>query len=127
MYCQNCGKKIDEKAVICIGCGCAIKRNGKGKGIASMVLGILAIIYSLIAFLVVLDDEAELYSYYSASEMAGYIIGSVLIQSVLAIISVSLAASERKTNKNGFNTSGLWLSISSFILIAIQIIILICN
>lgn len=127
MYCQNCGKKIDENAVICVGCGCAIKRKGKGKGIASMVLGILSVLYSLIAFLVLLDDEVELYSYYSASEMVGYIIGFVLIQSVLAIISVSLAASERKTNKNGFNTSGLWLSISSFILIAIQIIILICN
>lgn len=127
MYCQNCGKKIDENAVICVGCGCAIKNKGKGRGIASMVLGILSVLYSLIAFLVVLDDEVELYSYYSASEMVGYIIGFVLIQSVLAIISVSLAASERKTNKNGFNTSGLWLSISSFILIAIQIIILICN
>ncbi len=127
MYCQNCGKKIDENAVICVGCGCAIKKKGKGRGIASMVLGILSVLYSLIAFLVVLDDEVELYSYYSASEMVGYIIGFVLIQSVLAIISVSLAASERKTNKNGFNTSGLWLSISSFILIAIQIIILICN
>ena len=127
MYCQNCGKKIDENAVICVGCGCAIKKKGKGRGIASMVLGILSVLYSLIAFLVVLDDEVELYSYYSASEMVGDIIGFVLIQSVLAIISVSLAASERKTNKNGFNTSGLWLSISSFILIAIQIIILICN
>ncbi len=125
MYCQNCGKKIDEKAVICIGCGCAIKRKEKGKGIASMVLGILAVIYSLLALLVVLDKEVALYSYYDISETIGTIIGTVLIQSVLAIISVSLAVSERKTNKNGFNTSGLWLSISSFILIAIQIMILI--
>ena len=125
MYCQNCGKRIDEKAVICIGCGCAIKRKGKGKGIASMVLGILAVIYSLLALLVVLDKEVALYSYYDISETIGTIIGTILIQSVLAIISVSLAVSERKTNKNGFNTSGLWLSISSFILIAIQIMILI--
>ena len=125
MYCQNCGKKIDENAVICVGCGCAIKRKGKGKGIASMVLGILSVIYSLLALLVVLDKEVALYSYYDISETIGTIIGTVLIQSVLAIISVSLAVSERKTNKNGFNTSGLWLSISSFILIAIQIMILI--
>ena len=127
MYCQNCGKKIDGNAVICLGCGCAIKKKGKGKGIASMILGILAVFYSLISFLIVIDDEVELYSYYSCTEMLGYIIGFVLIQSVLAIISVSLAVSERKTSKNGFNTSGLWLSISAFILLIIQIMILIFN
>ena len=28
MYCSNCGKEIDNKAVICIHCGCAINNNG---------------------------------------------------------------------------------------------------
>lgn len=128
MFCQNCGKKIDEKAVICIGCGCAVKRRGtKGKGIASMVLGIISVFYSLISFLTILDGEITLYGYYSSAEKVGYAIGVSLIQSVLATISICLATSERKNNKNGFNTSGLWLSISSFILIAIQTIILFCN
>lgn len=27
MYCQNCGKEIDDKAVICIGCGCAVNNT----------------------------------------------------------------------------------------------------
>lgn len=27
MYCSNCGKEIDDKAVICVGCGCATKNN----------------------------------------------------------------------------------------------------
>lgn len=27
MYCRNCGKEVDEKAVICIHCGCAIWEN----------------------------------------------------------------------------------------------------
>lgn len=128
MFCQNCGKKIDEKAVICIGCGCAVKRRGtKGKGIASMVLGIISVFYSLMAFLTVIDGEITLYGYYSIAERVGYVIGLSLIQSVLATISICLAVSERKNNKNGFNTSGLWLSISSFILVAIQTIVLFCN
>ena len=25
MYCQHCGKEIDDKAVICIHCGCQVK------------------------------------------------------------------------------------------------------
>lgn len=24
MYCQNCGKQIDDKAVVCVGCGVAV-------------------------------------------------------------------------------------------------------
>ena len=27
MYCRNCGKEIDEKAVVCIHCGCAVMEN----------------------------------------------------------------------------------------------------
>ena len=27
MFCSNCGKEIDEKAVICIHCGCATHNN----------------------------------------------------------------------------------------------------
>lgn len=27
MYCKNCGKEIDDKAVICVGCGCAVESN----------------------------------------------------------------------------------------------------
>ncbi len=25
MFCANCGKEVDDKAVICVHCGCAIK------------------------------------------------------------------------------------------------------
>lgn len=25
MFCSNCGKEIDDKAVVCIGCGCAVQ------------------------------------------------------------------------------------------------------
>lgn len=26
-FCANCGKEIDEKAVVCVHCGCAVKDN----------------------------------------------------------------------------------------------------
>lgn len=28
MFCQKCGKQIDDDAVICIGCGCTVKKEG---------------------------------------------------------------------------------------------------
>lgn len=27
MFCSNCGKEIDEKAVVCVHCGCAVRNN----------------------------------------------------------------------------------------------------
>lgn len=27
MYCRECGKEIDDKAVVCIHCGCAVNDN----------------------------------------------------------------------------------------------------
>lgn len=131
MYCTNCGKKVDEKAVVCVGCGCAIKnniyssKNKKGKGIASMVLGIISVFYSLVAFTLVSNLDVALY-YYDGAEQLGYAIGLVLIQSVLATIGICLAVAERKNNKNGFNTSGLWLTLSTFIMSTIQFLIVIC-
>ena len=130
MYCPNCGKKVDEKAVICVGCGVMLNNNAapvastkpkRGKGIASMVLGILALLYCLIAFAGFEDLEQELFGATSSYQF-GFAFGYVLIQSVLAIVSVCLACAERKTEKNGFNTAGLWLSLASFLLIAITFI-----
>lgn len=131
MYCQNCGKEINEKAVVCIGCGAPVNnyynnlkinnKPKKGKGIASMVLGIIAVFYCLSAFAAFEELGSYLY-YYSGAEQFGFAIGFILMQTILAIVGICLAISERKNNKNGFNTSGLWLSIASFAMIAIQFI-----
>ena len=29
MFCQNCGKEIDDNAVICVHCGCEVKQGNK--------------------------------------------------------------------------------------------------
>lgn len=128
MYCSNCGKKVDEKAVICVNCGCELKkRSGQnGKGIASMVLGIIALFYALCAFINIVDLGSYLDSSYSSmSYQIGFAIGYVLVQSVLSIIGFVLALIERKTKKNGFNTAGFWLSIVTFVIVAIQFIIVV--
>ena len=29
MYCRKCGKEIDDQAIVCIGCGCAVQETKK--------------------------------------------------------------------------------------------------
>ena len=29
MYCRKCGKEIDDEAIVCIGCGCAVEETKK--------------------------------------------------------------------------------------------------
>lgn len=132
MYCSNCGKEVDKNAVVCIHCGCALNNNtltnkkGHGKGIASMVLGIIGVFFALAAFGNVSDDALRLaLAFTESGYKIGYAIGTVLIQSICAIIAVCLAAAERKTEKNGYNTAGLWLSIVTFVMIFIQFIMVI--
>ena len=31
MYCRKCGKEIDDEAVVCIGCGCAVEETKVNK------------------------------------------------------------------------------------------------
>lgn len=115
MYCRNCGKELDDNIKFCPECGAStgdyeIKkeqenmnydRPKKGKGIASMVLGIIAVYFgfSILA-------SATYYEDFGFAFATGY----VLIPAVLSIISNCLGVSERKNNKNGFNLAGLVLS-----------------
>ena len=58
MYCKKCGKEIDNDAVICTSCGCAvdkesIKNGTKKTGVGvlfALFLGILALIISLLLY-----------------------------------------------------------------------------
>ena len=61
-FCTNCGNELNENAVFCVKCGVATnnvvtpvikpKQPGKGLGIASMILGILATFYSICALFI---------------------------------------------------------------------------
>ena len=57
MYCRKCGKEIDDEAVVCIGCGCAVEETKKdteqdtsktGMGILmGWLLGLIGLIIGL--------------------------------------------------------------------------------
>lgn len=131
MYCSNCGNKVDEKAVVCVKCGVLINnkinviknenKQNNGRGIASTILGIIAVYISLTAFRV-MPDVDSIISSYNEEEVFFFAIGIVLLQTIFAIISLLLALFERKNNKNGFNTCGFILSIISLLISFVQFI-----
>lgn len=47
MYCSHCGKEVNEKAVVCVNCGCSLKNTnyslGNYEGKNKLVAGLLAI------------------------------------------------------------------------------------
>ena len=60
-YCTNCGKEIDDLAVICVGCGCSQKENiyykeGDSKSFGWAFLGFLFPIVGLILWLLWKDS-----------------------------------------------------------------------
>ncbi len=53
MYCRNCGKTIDDKAVICPNCGvpqAEQKKPVNGFGVAGFIIGLLSIWLGYILF-----------------------------------------------------------------------------
>jgi len=43
MFCRNCGKQIDDKAVICVGCGVPVKAEASATGSGAAVRMLLPI------------------------------------------------------------------------------------
>ena len=68
MYCNNCGKEVNDKAVVCINCGCAIESaknssaaqatNDNG-GIGWWLLGFLIPLVGLIVYLVFAESRPK--------------------------------------------------------------------
>ena len=55
MFCYNCGKEIDDKAVICVHCGCSMTKKASAADAPSTgfaVLGFLVPIVGLILYLI---------------------------------------------------------------------------
>lgn len=147
MFCYNCGKEVDDNAVICVNCGVALKKSEpleaeeekpkRGKGIASMVLGIISIIFvllclaslsSVISSMEYALESNESYVEYSFAYKLGVCIGLSIYTLPTSITGLCLACSERrKSSKNGFNTAGLWLNLITLIITGIMYITVFIN
>lgn len=119
-FCTNCGNEINENAVVCVKCGVSTNNNvktnekikGNGLGIASLVLGIFAILNSLGALLLtsclLLAGE-----YFIIEEKIVFGILFYMFPIVLFIIGLVLGFVSRNKIKNGVNLTGLLLNFIS--------------
>lgn len=107
-YCNNCGTQVSENAKFCENCGSTVnsyqyysgqpqynyqyppqqysyyprpKTPGKGQGIASMVLGIIGLVYAFLFFIAVVESGGDI------ADMAAV----VFIMSPLSIMAICFA------------------------------------
>lgn len=95
MFCSHCGKEIDDKAVVCIHCGCAVKGNGTvpaANDESSLGYGILGFFLPLIGFIVYLTSKDN-YPLRAKSAGKGALIGFCVgvFFYILSIILLALA------------------------------------
>ena len=87
MFCKNCGKEINDQAVVCPGCGCAtggknvLAMDGDASSFGYAFLGFLIPIVGLILFLMWKND----YPLRAKSAGKGALI-SVIVSVVLLVI-----------------------------------------
>ncbi|HCG67085.1 MAG TPA: hypothetical protein DEW22_00150 [Clostridiales bacterium] len=119
MLCSNCGSKLPDNAVFCPNCGQSVLPDapknqpgdptatneavtvpGNGLGIASMVLGILSLVFMCIFYLGI------------PMSIIGLVLGAVSIHKAKAV-----------NMKNGMAVAGVTCSIISIVLYAVLIIL----
>lgn len=99
MFCKNCGREIDDKAVFCIHCGVAIDKVKKinGLGLAGFVVSLVSLYFGV---------------YFCIASIVG------LVLSVVGMVNA------KKCRLNGFAIAGLVIGIISVLIWAIVWIIL---
>lgn len=132
-FCSNCGEKLNENAVFCVKCGVATnsvitpevkpKQTGKGLGIASMVLGIIATFESICSlFIFVCLIAAGEYFLAYEKMIFGFIF--LMVPVTLLVIGGALGIASVCKIKNGITLTGLILNSVSLILCLLSIGIL---
>lgn len=120
-YCSNCGKELKEGADICLNCGKLVnnqqKKNKnieKGLSIASLVLGIISILWTFIMMLgyeqAIETIKVEYYYNETIIYVMFYYIGYTLFSLTPSIISLVLGLMSIKKEKNAMSTAGIILS-----------------
>ena len=102
-YCSHCGREVNENAVVCINCGCAIQQEAnnsitptpKSKPKAGTVLGILGIVFAWLFALVghalsIIGIITGIKEYKNENKMSGLILS--IIGEVCAILSSVIGA-----------------------------------
>ena len=137
-YCSNCGAEVNENAAVCIRCGYALKKQENitvqpaSGGKASMVLGIISIVFAAIGFFLAICVQSYLTSTYEGriqrlatnfdSTKIGLMILFLTVPGILSLVGFILGLANK--GKNGSKTAGIVLNAISLILCVIMFIII---
>lgn len=123
-FCFNCGEKLEKEDKFCSKCGTKLKDKsvGKGKSIASMVLGIIAVVWSFFVLLCFENIGEALKDFTMVSQFVGFFIGLNLISLPCGIIGLSLGLSSKF--KNGQRLSGIITSSISLFVALLSLIVI---
>lgn len=125
MYCQNCGKNINDD-MVCPNCGYIVdgvyrknveKNKNNINGIISLIFGIISI---LICFNFILKDISSVGMYTKIIDRFNYAIDLILAPACLSFITLIISLVNRDYLLNKFS---ILLSIFSFIFIFTEIVI----
>lgn len=125
-FCPKCGTKLEENGKFCVECGnslqgnetskpATVEKNAKGVSIASMILGIVSILWTL-SMLISLSSSIPaldelLLDYGMDAErigaIIGFCIGYTLFAFVPGIVSLVLGLVGCSRKKNGMAISGI--------------------
>lgn len=110
MFCSRCGKEIDDKAVICVHCGCPVG-NGTSKpddapSTGFMVLGFFIPIVGLILYLIYHDNRPLRAKSVGKGALIGFIVQVAIsiISSIIYAISFGILAN-KLIDRSSFDTS----------------------
>ena len=139
-YCSNCGAEVNENAAVCVKCGFALKSNEvsstgnvqQQSSNASMILGILAVVFGAIAFLLVIAVQSYLTTTYDGriqrlatnfeSTRLGLMILFLPVPGILAVIGFILGLTNKV--KGGAKTAGIVLNAIALVLCILMILII---
>ena len=131
-YRSNCGAEVNENAAVCVKCGFALKTNEvsstsnaqQQSSNASMILGILAVIFGAIAFILTIAVQSYLTTTYQGriqrlandfeSTRIGLMILFVTVPGILSIIGFILGLTNK--GKGGAKPAGIVLNAIALIL-----------
>ncbi len=97
MFCTNCGKEIDDKAVICVGCGHTVKKLVKDSSSTGFaVLGFFLPLVGLILYLVYEGTQPLRAKSAGKGALIGFItsvvLSIILVVAYFALIGMYIAA-----------------------------------
>lgn len=123
-YCQNCGKKLNENADVCLNCGSLISKYKKNNrmSITSLFLGAISI------FMLLGSLEDESLTFYSNNEMFNFLLMFAVLVLTPAIMGLSFALFQERKKHNEMRIIGIVLnSISLIIILVTAIYIILTN